>query len=79
MLFDCVSVEDSRFVLQEAGAEAKFKEAAEAYDVLSDPKKREIFDKYGEDGLKHGPPPTGGGFGPGGMGGAGGTYHYEFQ
>ena len=72
-----VSVEDSRSLLQEPGAETKFKEAAEAYDVLSDAKKREIFDKYGEEGLKHGSPPAGG-FGAG-MGGAGGAYHYEFQ
>jgi len=37
-----------------AGAEEKFKEIAEAYDVLSDKRKRDIYDKYGEEGLKGG-------------------------
>lgn len=41
-------------------AEDKFKDIAEAYEVLSDPQKREIFDKYGEEGLKGAPnPPSG--------------------
>lgn len=32
------------------GAEDKFKEIAEAYDVLSDAKKKDIFDRFGEEG-----------------------------
>ena len=42
-------------------AEEKFKEAAEAYSVLSDDKKRQQYDQFGFDG-----PKMGGGFGGGG-------------
>jgi len=40
-------------------AEAKFKEAAEAYEVLSNPEKKQRYDRYGHDGVKGMP---GGGF-----------------
>jgi molecular chaperone DnaJ len=37
----------------DAEAEAKFKEAAEAYEVLSDLQKRRIYDTYGKEGLRN--------------------------
>jgi DnaJ-class molecular chaperone len=40
-------------------AEEKFKEAAEAYEVLSDPERRSAYDTYGHEGLR------GNGFAPG--------------
>lgn len=39
---------------QDPNAEEKFKEAAEAYEVLSDSERRAVYDRYGHDGLRSG-------------------------
>ena len=44
-------------------AAEKFKEAAEAYEILSDPERRSVYDRYGHEGLSsRGQGPEAGGF-----------------
>ena len=47
-------------------------QVAAAYETLTDEKKRQVYDQYGEEGLKQG-----GGGGPGGGGPGGGGFHFQ--
>lgn len=53
------------------GSEEKFAEIGHAYEVLTDKEKRQIYDQYGEEGLKQHTDGGGGGGGGGGCGGGG--------
>jgi DnaJ-class molecular chaperone len=64
---------------KEAGAEAKFKEINEAYQVLSDAQKRQMYDQFGHAAFQQGGGGAGGPGGPfGGFGGQGGPFQWSY-
>ena len=58
-----------RKIVRQYHADKRFAEIQEAYDILSDPEKRKLYDQFGIAGVKAGPA---GGAGPGA--GAGGPF-----
>ncbi len=63
---------------KEADAEAKFKEVQEAYDILSDERKKDAYDKYGHAGTQSFGGGGSYGYGDGGFGGFGGFDSGDF-
>lgn len=63
---------------KEAGATEKFKEINAAYEVISNPQKRKMYDQFGHAGVSgpQGGPGQGAGWNP--FGGAGGPFSYTY-
>ncbi len=69
---------------KEGGDEVKFKEAAEAYEVLSNAEKKQRYDQFGHAGVNGGGGPGGAGGGGAGFGGfdfggAGGGFSFDIS
>ncbi|XP_060941876.1 dnaJ homolog subfamily B member 13-like [Limanda limanda] len=72
--YRCLALKFHPNSTKEAGSADRFSQLGEAYDVLSDPRKKATYDRFGLEGLKGGIPPE---FGKGGAWSSKYAYHGE--